>query len=59
MADSWDVNEPIALIARGIEDHVATLALGVFMSARSENTLRVFTDAGEMEAFLQHTLVPA
>ena len=59
LADSWDVNEPTALIAHGIEDHVATFALGVFTTARSENMLRVFADATHMEVFLRHALIPA
>lgn len=56
LADSWDVNEPVALIARGIEDHIATFAVGGFVSARAENTLRVFGDATHMEVFLRHAL---
>jgi hypothetical protein len=58
LADSWDVNEPIALVAHGIEDHVARFAPEVFMSARSENTLRVFADATHMEVFLRRALIP-
>ena len=59
LADSWDVNEPIALIAHGIEDQLATSALGDFMTARSGNTLRVFADAAHLEVFLRHALIAA
>jgi hypothetical protein len=56
LADSWDINGPVALVAPGVDD-VATFALGVFVSARAETTLRVFSDASRMETFLRHAPV--
>jgi hypothetical protein len=58
LADSWDVNGPIALVGHGIDDH-ATFALRMFVSARAENTLRVFADVARMEVFLRDAPVPA
>ena len=59
MADSWDVEGPIALIAHGIDVPVLTIALGRLLSARAENMIRVFDDVAQMERFMQQSAIPA
>ena len=59
LADSWDVEGPIALLAQGIDVPTLTLALGSVLSARSENMIRVFSDVAPLERFMQRSAVLA
>ena len=59
LADSWDVEGPIALVAHGIDLPVLTLALGKGLTARAENIIRVFDDVACMERFMQQSATPA
>ena len=59
LADSWDVNGPIALVANGIDVRVVTFALGMVVSARAEHVLHVFADSAHMESFLQRFPISA
>jgi hypothetical protein len=59
LADAWDVNGPIALVAQGIDTAVLTFELGKVLSARAGNMIRVFSDVAPMERFMQQSALPA
>ena len=59
LADTWEVNGPIALVAQGIDVAVLTFELGKVLSARAENMIRVFSDVAPMERFMLQSAIPA
>ena len=59
LADCWDVDGPIALVANGIDVPVLTFALARVLTPRAENMIRVFDDVAHVERFMQRTAVPA